>query len=150
MHNFHRNYFSQSWGCILYTNWSGCQFLRSDKRDRSSTWRSANSTRSVVSLCSCCMTLTARTRQVSTAACGAEDHLTFWARCDWQPAALPFPPAVRRERKWLYAQAAQQRCADENEPVNASENARRRVRLQACTQRPRQSRMLLCVQFRHL
>ena len=35
------------------------RFLRSDKRDRSSTWRSANSTRSVVGLCSCCMTLTA-------------------------------------------------------------------------------------------
>jgi len=39
----------------------------------------------------------------------------------------------------VYAQAAQQRCANENDPVNESANARRHVRLQACTQRPRWS-----------
>jgi len=39
------------------------------------------------------------------------------------------------------------RDVHENDPVNASVNARQRVRLQVCTQRARQLRMLPCIQL---
>ena len=47
MHNFHHNCLCQSWG--VYYTWEliARQFHRSDKWDRSSTWRSAYSTRLV-------------------------------------------------------------------------------------------------------
>ena len=49
MHNFLRNYLSQKSGCVLYT-WADqpASFPEVTKRDQSSTWRSANSTRLVV------------------------------------------------------------------------------------------------------
>ena len=70
--------------------------------------------------------------QVSTFNCrnGPLDVL----RTAWQLAAFPFPPAVRHplfagesNRKQSYAQAVQQRCADENVSVNTSVNAHRHV-----------------------
>ena len=49
MHSFLRNYLSQKSGCVLYM-WADqpASFPEVTKRDQSSTWRSANSTRLVV------------------------------------------------------------------------------------------------------
>jgi len=89
------------------------------KKDQSSTQRSANSTRYVVDPRCCCLTLTARTRQVSTATWRSRH------RCDSQLLFRSLPLfAWETNRKWSYAQAAQQRCADKNVSVNVSANAR--------------------------
>jgi len=95
------------------------------KRDQSSTWRSANSIRSDVGFCSCCLTKTARTHQDSTATWRSRH------RSDSQlpsPSPRRSPPAGESNyRKWQAAQSAQQRCADENVSVNTSANAHRHV-----------------------
>jgi len=90
---------------IIHVNWSACQFPRSNKWDWSSTWRSANSIRSVVGFCSCCLMLTACTRQVSTATWRSR----HW--CDSQLLSPSLPPFAGESnyRKRLYAQGAQQR-----------------------------------------
>ena len=141
-------------------NWSACQFPRRDKKDQSSTWRSANSTRSVVGFCSCCLMLTACTRQVSTATWRSRH------RCDSQLFSPSLPPFAGESnyRKRLYAQTAHQRRVDENVSVNAQRRVHGCIHvcallcilacvdasvnaLQAYTQRPRQMRTLPCVKL---
>jgi len=87
MHNFHHNYHSQSWGVhIIHVNWSACQFPKNDKWDRSSAWRSANSTHSAVGLC------------IAVTWCWQHAHVKFqlnilWHQCDSQllsPSLTPF------------------------------------------------------------
>ena len=114
---------------IIHVNWSACQisFPEVTKRDQSTTWKSANSTRSVVGPCSCCLMLTVRTHQVSTAACGALINNNsigpldvlgtgMTVSCSPRPSRR-LPPAGGRKR--LYVQEAQQRCVDRNVSINA-------------------------------
>jgi len=104
-------------------NWSACQFPRSDKWDQSSTWRSANSTRSVVGFCSCCLTRAHVEFQLPLDVLGTD----VTASCS------PLPPAVRREsnyRKRLSAVSAAEMCGWEC----FRERERRRVRV--CTLLP--------------
>ena len=55
-------------GCVYTWTDQPASFPEMTKRDWSSAWRSASSTRTVVGLCNCCLTLTVCSRQVSTAA----------------------------------------------------------------------------------
>jgi len=115
---------------IIQVNWSAYQFHRSDKKDRSSWWRSANST-------SCCLMLTACT---STSNCrmrfiGPLQPLDILGT-DVTVSCSPLPSRRlpgRVIRKRLYAQAVQQRCAHEKVFMNECRSVL--ARLQAYTLR---------------
>ena len=123
------NSVSQSPVCIIHVNWSAYQFPRSDKRDCNATWRSANSTRSVVGLCSCCFIWRrAHVNQLPHAATGPLDVLGTGVIASCSPLPSRHSPG-RVIRKSLCAQAAQQRCVEENVSVNTRRHVRGRTLL---------------------
>ena len=94
-------------GAYTHMNWSACQFPRSDKRNHSWTWRSANSTRSVV----------------AAAWHWQRAHIKFqlphwptWRsrhRCDSQLLSPSLPPfAQESNRKRLYDHMCRHRSRD--------------------------------------
>ena len=74
--------------------------------------RSANSTRSVVGFCTCCLMLTAHTHQFQQPLVRYQSDSQLFS-----PSLPPF--TAESNRKQLHAKVAQKRCADKNVSVNA-------------------------------